>query len=50
MTGPIVLDPDQGQAVAARGSVMLFKAVAAPPPPDRNAELDLTRRHGMTPA
>jgi len=29
MTGPIVLDPGQGDAVQARGSLMLFKAVAA---------------------
>jgi mannose-6-phosphate isomerase-like protein (cupin superfamily) len=29
MTGPIVVEPGQGDAVAARGSVMLFKAVAA---------------------
>jgi hypothetical protein len=29
MTGPIVVEPGQGDAVAARGSLMLFKAVAA---------------------
>jgi mannose-6-phosphate isomerase-like protein (cupin superfamily) len=28
MSGPIVLDPGQGDAVQARGSLMLFKAVA----------------------
>jgi hypothetical protein len=114
MTGPIVLGPGQGDALQARGSLILFKAVAAttggafslherhlppggrkppphrhtdcqeaffvldgeveftlgaetvrpamdqyfrelealwagPEPPDREAELDLMRRHGMTP-
>jgi mannose-6-phosphate isomerase-like protein (cupin superfamily) len=29
MTGPIVVEPGQGDAVAARGLLMLFKAVAA---------------------
>jgi mannose-6-phosphate isomerase-like protein (cupin superfamily) len=29
MTGPIVVDPGQGETLTARGSVLLFKAVAA---------------------
>jgi mannose-6-phosphate isomerase-like protein (cupin superfamily) len=29
MTEPVILDPGQGDALQARGSVMLFKAVAA---------------------